>query len=360
MDFHYPPDLISLRDMLRRLVETDVRPLEMKFFTFGELDTAESARLEGIIQQMGLWGAGVPESAGGLGLELLALCVIEEELGKTFIPLSLGDVSPVLYACRPDQAAAYLEPVLAGERRAILAGREPSGALPADWTTEAQADGQSYCLEGVKILRALPGSQDFLVVYARAPEGLTAFLVDCDHPGLHLQMGDKIRLSLNACRVPEEAILGIPGQANRLGAEQNAHLWIRAGARKIGAAARLLETSIDYAQEWLSAGAPLSVRPAVQDALAALQIQIEAVRWLVVHAAWLSDSGQPAQLQAAQVRLATTSLLKRAADQATIAYGGPGPLPANYMRHLRRGQIPEQSHGLPLEIVRTALIQGWS
>src|SRR5574341_492560 len=183
MDFEFPPDALMLRDMLRRFVQKEARPLEMKYFTAGELAPEEKARLRRSVEQMGLWGLTAPEEFGG-GLDLVTCCVIQEELGQTFIPVEIGEVTPLLYACAGEQISRYLEPALAGERRAILAAREPGKSRPKDWETKAMPVDEAlggYILNGQKSLSSQPGVEDFFVVFAHTPtvsgeSSLSAFL----------------------------------------------------------------------------------------------------------------------------------------------------------------------------------------
>ena len=74
----------------------------------------------------------------------MTACLIEEELGGTFIPLEMGEVPAMLYACQGDQVSQFLEPALEGSRRAIIAAREPApaGVLPETWSTITQPSGR--------------------------------------------------------------------------------------------------------------------------------------------------------------------------------------------------------------------------
>lgn len=156
MDFEFSSDGLMLRDMLRKFLQKDARPLEMKYFNAGRLEPEEHARLRAAIEQMGLWGAVVPEKFGGGGLDTLTACLIEEELGTTFVPIETGDVPPLLFECNPDQATRYLEPALAGQRPAVIAAREPEVVRPEDWRTTATPDGDGYRLDGLKALGTPP------------------------------------------------------------------------------------------------------------------------------------------------------------------------------------------------------------
>jgi acyl-CoA dehydrogenase len=365
MDFEFPPDALMLRDMLRRFVQKEARPLEMKYFTAGELAPEESARLRRSVEQMGLWGLTVPEQFGG-GLDLVTCCVIQEELGQTFIPVEIGEVTPLLYACAGEQVSRYLEPALAGERRVILAAREPGKSRPKDWTAHAvpvDEAASGYILNGQKSISSQPGVGDFFIVFAHTQTGsgeaagLSAFLLDGGHPGAVVSTNGDITLALRDCAVGPEALLGTPGGALSLGAQDAPRLWIQMGARYVGIVQRLLEMVVEYTRDWVALGAPLAVRPAIQRMAAETSVELESARWLVYHAAWLADSGRSdsVRLQAAQVRLATGEMLKRAVDRAAMMYAGPGPSTQIEPQRLVRSAVPLDALELSVENVRAAI-----
>lgn len=343
MDFKFPPDAEMLCDMLRRFVEDEARPLEMKFFTSGALEDKERLRLQKVIEQMGLWGITVPEKFGGGGLDTITACLLEEELGKTFIPLDIGDMPPLLYACQGAQIERFLEPALAGERRPFLAVREPGAVRPEAWTTTAaQVDGDTI-VNGRKLLSGMPGKEDFLVLFAVTPQGPDAFLLDVSQPGLQFKIDGGVILELDHCRVGPEALLGEPGQAFALGGDEVPRAGIRLGARYAGLAHRLLNMAAEYARDWQSLGGLLKDRPAVQRMLAELQVQIECTRWLVYHAAWLADRQELQRSTTAEVRLATGEMLKRATDLVTLIFGGAGPSAPVEMQRFVRSAIPMEA-----------------
>jgi acyl-CoA dehydrogenase len=365
MDFEFPEDAVMLRDMLRRFVQKEAQPLEMKYFTAGGLAPEESARLRRSIEQLGLWGLMAPEQYGGGGLDLVTSCVIQEELGQTFIPVDIGEVSPLLYGCQGEQVSAYLEPALAGERRLILAAREPGKSRPEDWSTTASAvegDAGQYVLNGCKSISSQPGKADFFIVFARestapAQPGLTAFLLDADHPGLLVSSNGEGSLTLSDCKLGVGAVLGSPGKALALAASEAPRQWIQTGARYVGIVQRLLDMSVAYARDWVSLGAQLAVRPAIQRMVAEMSAELEAARWLVYHAAWLADSqgAVPSRLQAMQVRLATGDMLNRAVDRTTMIFAGPGPSSPIDPQRLVRSAVPYDALELSLEYARAAI-----
>jgi len=352
MDFDLPSDALMLRDMLQRFVEDEAKPLEMKYFNTGTLEPKERARLRTVIEQMGLWGAAVPEKFGGGGLDMITACLLEEELGKTFVPLELGDVPPLLYACRGAQVEQFLNPALAGEKRLLMAIREPGAVRPESWTTTATPDRDDYILNGRKSLSTMPVQNDFLVVFAKAPPGFSAFALDWNRPGLTLHQNGGVVLELDQCQVKAGSLLGEVGQAFALGVDDAPRACIRIGARYIGLALRLLGMAAAYANDWTSLAAPLKNRPSIQRMLAELEVQIKATRWLVYHAAWQADQQEPVRLPAAEVRLATGGLLQSATDLVTMIFGGVGPSPEIEIHRFVRSSIPMDALELGLECAR--------
>jgi acyl-CoA dehydrogenase len=370
MDFEFAPDALMLRDMLRRFVLKEARPLEMKYFNTGTLTLEERAHLRAAIEQLGLWGVSVPEKFGGGGLDVVTACLIEEELGQTIVPIEMGEVPPLLFACAPEQVPLFLEPALAGARRAIIAAREPGALRPEAWQATATADDDAFILNGCKCLAARPGPDDFFVVFANAPAGLTAFLLGAQPDGVSAacngvgaarngesaaRNGESL-LTLRDCRVGREAVLGEPGRALALGSEEAPRASIRAGARYVGLVVRLIEMATEHAESWVALGAPLAARMAVRRMLAEMRAEVESARWLVYHAAWLADKGQAAREAAAQVRMFTGAMLQRAVDRATLIYTGPGPSPEIAPQRLARSVVPAEALELTLEYASAAML----
>ena len=161
-----------------------------------------------------------------------------------------------------------------------------------------------------------------------------------------------------ACRYREQSILGAPGGALTLAAQEAPKAWIRSGARYVGMVARLLEMSLEHARDWISLGDALAVRPAVQRMLAEMHVEVEVARWLTYHAAWQADTGAGDDLRsaAAQVRLATGEMLKRAVDRATMIFAGPGPSSQIEPQRFVRSVAPPEVLDLALEQARAVIL----
>ena len=82
MDFELAPDLVLLRDTVRRLVDEQLIPAEMEDASGASGDGRFQA-LRDQVQGMGLWHLDLPAELGGAGLGMLEACVIEEQLART-------------------------------------------------------------------------------------------------------------------------------------------------------------------------------------------------------------------------------------------------------------------------------------
>lgn len=317
MDFTLSEELQMIRDMARDFVTNELLPIESQVLVLDGQPGKRGApiprekydALKKKAVDQGLWAMTAPESLGGGGLSTLGACLVVEELGKTFVDFDFGDVPPILFEANAEQIEKYLKPAIAGEKEIALALREPNGD---EITTRASRDGDEWILSGTKLAK----EADIYLVFARADIGATCFIVE------NLVTQDN-KLILNDVRVPASNVLGEIGKAFALGEKHQNARWVRAAARQVGIAARLLEQSSQYARDWKSLGQPLSVRPAVRRDLADMAIEIDAARGLVYQAAAEIDGGKDAHVAAPRAYLFATEMAQRAMDRTIAIYGGP-------------------------------------
>ena len=157
----------------------------------------------GMAKDMGLWGISLPEELGGVGLEILGNCLVEEELAQTVVPFRFGDVPPILFECNDEQREKYLATALNRQKYPYLALMEPERAGLENLETRAEKKDGYYVLEGKKVSLSRAGEDYFAVVFAvtepeKPPrEGVTCFLVDRDTPGFWVRGG---KIGRASCR----------------------------------------------------------------------------------------------------------------------------------------------------------------
>jgi len=116
MDFELSEELKMIQSLAREFVTDQLKPLERDILgraaDFSDARTylpeEKEAELAGMVREMGLWGVGVPGELGGVGLDALAVCLVEEELAQTVVPFHFGDVTPILFDCRRSSCGRLL------------------------------------------------------------------------------------------------------------------------------------------------------------------------------------------------------------------------------------------------------------
>ncbi|WP_040606657.1 acyl-CoA dehydrogenase family protein [Salsuginibacillus kocurii] len=240
------------------------------------------------------WGcAGIGTAINGTGLAATGIMVAgTEEQKEKYIPMF----------CDPDEP-----------RLGAMGLTEPSaGSDVAAMATTAVREGDEYVLNGTKQFITNGGIADVHVIFAQTDkekgwEGIAAFVVDKDTPGL--EMGKKeqkmgVRAShtaqviLDNCRIPVENRLGgEPGDASYISGLAALKMLEATrpavGAAALGIARASYEYALDYAKERKQFGKPIIKNQAIAFKLADMATNIEAARLLLWKAGWLVQQEKP-------------------------------------------------------------------
>jgi len=379
MDFEIPEELKMMQSLVRDFVNDQLKPLERDILgraadlsdTQMFLPEETEEKIVKMAQEVGLWGAGVPEELGGAGLGTLGSCLIEEELAQTIIPFNFGDVTPILFDCNAEQRENYFLPVLNRQKYAYLALIEPEKEAEfSTMETRAEKVNEHYVLNGKKVSFSRAGNDYFAVVFATTEKGdkdkVTCFLVDKDTPGFSVSGGEgrkgwqaQVRqpttLAFDHCQVPLENILGEEGKAFHLGKRWLPSRRVIRGARCVGVAQRLLEEATTQAQSWQSFGQFISQRTSIEAALADIATFIHACRLMVYEAAWKADKGETIRHEAAMVKLFATQMIHTVSDRVAHIYNGPPYISGLPMERLCRSVLAASATELTLELQRSII-----
>jgi acyl-CoA dehydrogenase len=320
MDFTLPGELTMVRDTVHEFVQNELMPIERQVlvrekggFWAAPLPCDKYEHLKKLAVEQGLWAMSVPEALGGGGLNTLGDCLVAEELAKSFVDFDFGDIPPILFEASPEQQRKYLQPLIAGEHQCAMAVREPGRD---GIELRATPDHDDWRLDGRKLVR----EADLFLVFARTDQGMSCFIVEREREGVSTSDDE---LTLRDVLVPTSNLLGQPGRVLALEGKHLNARRVRAAARQLGIAARLLDLSSQYAKDWKALGQPLSVRPAVQRHIADMAVELDAARWLVYHAAWEIDEGRPAGADSLRASVFTAEMMHRSIDRTVQIYGGP-------------------------------------
>ena len=375
MDFELSEELKMIQSLTRDFVNDQLKPLERDVLgRAADLSDARTylpaeteARLIKMVRDMGLWGIGLPEELGGVGLSTLGICLVEEELAQTVIPFNFGDVTPLLFDSNTEQQARYLLPAINRKKQPYLALMEPDkGADLSGMEMKAERVNGHYVLNGEKLSLSRAGDNYFAIVFATTKgkaDGVTCFLVDKDTPGFSVtgseektgwssQIREPLFLVFDNCRVTGENIMGEEGKAFHLGKKWLPPRRVIRGARCVGVAQRLFDEATVQAQSWQSFGQPIYQRTSVQSALADTAVLIHAGRLMVYEAAWKADKQEPIRREAAMVKLYTAQIVHTVADRIAHIFNGPPYMARLSMERLCRHALATSAAELALELQR--------
>jgi acyl-CoA dehydrogenase len=382
MDFTLSTEEKEVRDWVRTFVRREIMPLEQDVLRrerSGEpgLTQAELAELQAKAREAGFWGVQTPTEYGGMGLSAVMTALLEVELGRSFVPFRFGGAADnILFHANEEQRRRYLLPTIEGERRSCFAITEPgAGSDAKNIRTSAVQDGTDWLITGEKTFITGGNEADFTMVFAvtdkekGANGGVTCFLVDRDmgwksEPIPTMGEWGPAALVFDNVRVPQENILGEVGRGFELAMQ-----WIGRGryllpARALGACERLVEMAVEQAKTRVTFGEPIANRQAIQWMLADSAVEIEALRWLVLHAAWQVDSGLDSRQAQSMAKLYGGVKANEIVDRVLQIHGGMGytrELPVErWYRELRLLRIYEGTDEIQRRTIARNLLRGHS
>ena len=352
MDFAFTQEQQALKDSTRRLAEERIAPIAE------EADESPFVHrgLMAILAESELLRHTAPLEYGGLGVRVMNLCIIREELSRVsaqadtnFIMQGLGSY-PITLGGTHEQKSRFLPPVVRGESIAAFALTEPqAGSDVLSMTTEATPDGDDWVLNGRKKFISQAGDASTYTVFAKTDPGqgsrsLSAFIVERGTPGFD----DSKRLDLMAahpigepvfeeCRIPQGNLIGERGQGLRLALGTLDTFRTTVAAAAIGMGLAAYEAALDYARNRSMFGQQLSDFQATQFKLADMAVSLDAARLLAHRAAWLKDSGRETIIKEASfAKLFATEAASRIVNEAVQIHGGAGLEKGNRVERLYR------------------------
>ncbi len=243
----------------------------------------------------------VLEDRGGLGLGLVDVVVLQEELGKLpFAGPFLSSSVLATLAARRLGADDLLGDLAAGTRRGTAAVEEPGHGDPlATVRAEAEPAGDRWRLRGVKPLVLDGASADWIMVLARHGGELGTFLVEeaAAEPVPGLDVTRKVaRLELAGV---EAVRLGPAGDQTAVWQRILDDTAVALCAELVGTCERALELAVDYAQVRVQFDRPIATFQVIKHKAADMLHRLELARVGTHYAAWASDADDDERERAA-------------------------------------------------------------
>jgi alkylation response protein AidB-like acyl-CoA dehydrogenase len=270
------------------------------------------------IAELGWPALVVGEDDGGLGLGVVELAVLQEQLGYALAPTPLlSTVAAALVigaAGSAEQRAEWLPALAEGERRGTVAPLPPRDGL--------RADGEALSAT----LDAVPdaGSADLLVV----PTGHRALaVVDLHGEGVAVEPAGALDPTrrLFTVRLDGASATALAAPDDDPLARARDVIAVAVAAESVGVAQRAMEIAVAHARDRHQFGRPIGVFQAVSHPCAQMLLEVEGARSAVLFAAWaLDDSPDEAPLAAAMAKAYASDAAWRVPAAALQVLGGIG------------------------------------
>jgi alkylation response protein AidB-like acyl-CoA dehydrogenase len=343
----------AIREMVRQFADEQIIPNAEHY-------DHEDAFPEPIVEQMkelGLFGVTIPESYGGMGLDLTTYAMIVEELSRGWISISgivnthfIGSYLLMKFGTE-EQRQRYLPRMATGEMRAAFSLSEPEcgSDVQAIKTTARRLQDGRYEINGQKmwVTNGLLSSLVFVLAKtdpaAQPPyKGMSCFICEKTPGAQHndgLTVPPKIRklgykgvesteLVFDGFKVAGEQILGGEQAGLGQGFVQMMDALelgrVNVAARGVGIAQRALELALKYAQQRRAFGRPIAEHQAIQFKLADMATQVDAARLLTMRAARMKDAGERSDIEAGMAKLFASEAGRFCVEESFRIHGGYG------------------------------------
>jgi alkylation response protein AidB-like acyl-CoA dehydrogenase len=297
--------------------------------------------------ELGFLGVFIDEKYGGAGLGFLEHAIILEEfwrvdpgLGQQLCSVTFGAEEILLFG-REEQKKTYLPPLTTGDSMMGFSITEPdAGSDTASATTTARKDGDSYVINGSKVMIGNGTLANFLLVYCLTnPEAgsrskrHSIIIVETDRDGyqadrmegkMGLRASDTANVFFNDLTVPQGNLIGTEGN----GFVQLMEFFDRSrayvAAHGVGLSQGALDQAVHHVKERRQFGQPLGLFQVTQFKIAEMATMIEAARTIVHRACWSVDQGLVDTKLIAMAKWFACHVAVKVVDEALQLHGGYG------------------------------------
>jgi acyl-CoA dehydrogenase len=355
IDFTVPDELQSLLERIKDYISQDVLPAEGEIAdpedVLGSWEVVE--RLRDRARERGIFTPHLPEEYGGLGVGVLGMALISQEVGAA--PLAAlgmncmapdeGNMHTLLLAGSEEQKERWLRPLAEGRTRSCFAMTEPDVASSDPTNLETTAarseDGSEWILNGRKWCITGAIGAAFSIVVAKTGDDSAAghrnyslIIVPTDTPGWTVERdpewigshspGGHPIIAIEDVRVPIGNLLGGEGEGFVIAQKRLAGGRLAHAMRWIGMSQRALDLATARLLQRKAFGKELARHQMLQAMIADSAIDLYASRLMVLHTAWKLEHGLPHRQEVAMTKTYVSEAFGRIADRAVQIHGAAG------------------------------------
>ena len=247
---------------------------------------------------------------------------------------------PISLAGSPELKKKYLPRVAAGDAIAAFALSEPDAGSDAKaLATTARRDGGGWSLDGEKTWISNGGIASFYVVFAKADEGISAFVVDAQEldASKRIEIVAPHPMATLRLRKSKGTLLGEAGEGFKLAMRCLDIFRTTVAGAALGFARRALDEALKRARERKMFGQTLADFQMTQAKLADMATTIDAGALLTYRAGWKRDiKKERITREVAMAKMFATESAQQVIDAAVQICGGLGVMRGHPVEKLYR------------------------
>ncbi len=379
MDYLLTDEQKMIKDLAHKIAEEKIRPVAAKY------DISEEYPWDvlKVMAESDMFGLFIPEEYGGLGTNVMNLCLATEEFSRAcggiavcYAASALGTFPIVLFGT-DEQKKKYLPDLAKGKKVAAFAITEPeAGSDASAIKTSAKKEGDYYILNGLKHFITNGGDAETYVVIAmtdksKGARGASAFIVEKGTPGFTFgKKEDKFGIRASStreliftdCKIPAKNLLSKEGMGFIVTMRTFDMSRPGVAAQALGIAQGALELAVKYVRERVQFGKSISSFQGVQWMLADMATEVEASRGLVYSTARMVDAGiKDVAKESAMAKMFASDVAMKVSIDALQLFGGYGYMKdypiEKYVRDAKITQIYEGTNQIQRSIIALQLIK---
>ncbi len=326
-----------IRDSVREFVKGEILPHIGDWWQEGLFPTTLARKFG----ELGVLGATLPESYGGLGASYTAYGLINREIEygdsgmRSFVSVQSSLVMYPIFTYGSEVLKREWLPRLAsGEAVGCFGLTEPdAGSDPGSMQTKVKKIGNTYVLNGVKRWITSGSRADVAIIWAKSEDDhkIHGFVVDTSSPGFKavdiktkasMRASVTSELYLDDVTVTEAGKLNVIGLKGALSCLNQARYGIAWGV--LGAGFYCLEEAAAYVEDRPVFGVPLASKQLVQARLADMLADLTKGSLLAFQLAKLKEQGKDSPARVSLAKRDNVRAALSAARAARDILGGNG------------------------------------
>ena len=323
MDFDFSQDQVALRDLAREFLgrEAAIPKLRAVVETPEGYDRDVWRRMG----ELGLQGIPIAEQYGGMGMGMVELALVMEEIGRhayagPFFSTVVLAASLIEAAGSEEQKRRWLPKIASGDLTATVAFAERDPAPDVDLLRTTIAGGR---VNGEKRFVPHAATADLILVVG---EGGTLAALEKGVSGVSVEPVETMDPAQRDATVRFDGAAGEVLPGGRAAVERMLRrAAVAASAEMLGAARRSMQMSVDYAKTREQFGQPIGSFQAVKHMCAEMLDEVEHSYAATYYAAWALDAGAPdADLAASVAKSFVSESARKVCGDAIQVHGGIG------------------------------------